>query len=59
MGYFSETLTYGWFLNYFLAIAIVIVPFFIWYLIIEVIFFAGGVLKVGKSRNKTETEKNA
>ena len=59
MGYFSETLTYGWFLNYFLAIAIMIVPFLIWYLIIEIIFHVGGVLKVGKSRNKTETDKDA
>ena len=36
MNYPVETLSYMWFVNYFIALAIVVVPFAFWYLIFEV-----------------------
>lgn len=36
MNYPAETLSYMWFVNYFLAILILVIPFFCWYVIFEV-----------------------
>lgn len=38
MNYPVETLSYMWFANYFIALAIVVVPFVFWYLIFEVAY---------------------
>ena len=38
MNYPVETLSYMWFVNYLIALAIVVVPFAFWYLIFEVAY---------------------